>query len=113
MSVANLGVGCPGRREQSAFEPGKVAFFAVETLAFECPRALEKSTLRYDLFFDLDPRHQGMALVELPVPRANTFFAKTVACSRWISRARFLTMRSTTCGLGLSTFSPDTITWHL
>ena len=74
VSVANLGVGCPGRREQSAFEPRQGGFFAVETLAFECPRALEKSTLRYDLFFDLDPRHQGMALVELPgAPREYIF----------------------------------------
>jgi hypothetical protein len=38
-------------------------FFAAAHLTYRCPRAVEQATVRYDLFFDLDPRHQGIARV--------------------------------------------------
>lgn len=38
-------------------------FFAAVHLRFQCPRAVEDATVRYDLFFDLDPRHQGIARI--------------------------------------------------
>ncbi len=64
VSVVNLESACPGRSEKSDIEPRQGGFFAVETLVFDCARALERTTLRYDLFFDLDPRHQGLALID-------------------------------------------------
>jgi hypothetical protein len=41
-------------------------FFAVVTVRWACKRTVSDATVRYDLFFDLDPRHQGLARVELP-----------------------------------------------
>ncbi len=38
-------------------------FFTAARFVFRCPRAVDQATMRYDLFFDLDPRHQGMARV--------------------------------------------------
>ncbi len=64
VSVENVGVACPGKAEKSDIEPRQGGFFVVETLRFECARLLERTTLRYDLFFDLDPRHQGLALID-------------------------------------------------
>lgn len=37
----------------------------VVRLAYECPHAVDALTLRYGLFFDVDPRHQGMTTVAL------------------------------------------------
>jgi hypothetical protein len=38
-------------------------FFLVAHLRWTCKRTLAEAKLRYDLFFDLDPRHQGLATV--------------------------------------------------
>jgi HupE/UreJ protein len=38
-------------------------FFAAARLTYRCPRAVEEASIRYDLFFDLDPRHQGLARI--------------------------------------------------
>ena len=34
-------------------------------LAYACPHAVDALSLRYGLFFDVDPRHQGMATITL------------------------------------------------
>jgi len=38
-------------------------FFAQVELRYSCPRLVERLAVDYDLFFDLDPRHQGFATV--------------------------------------------------
>lgn len=38
-------------------------FFAVVRRTYRCPRLVAEATVRYDLFFDLDPRHQGIVRV--------------------------------------------------
>ena len=38
-------------------------FFAACRLRFRCPRTVERAAITYDLFFDLDPRHQGLARI--------------------------------------------------
>src|SRR5262249_36339635 len=39
-------------------------FFARLSLEYQCARTLGEVRLRYDLFFDLDPRHQAFARVD-------------------------------------------------
>jgi hypothetical protein len=63
LAVTNLGWACPGQLTQSEQAERQDGFFVVETLEFECPRAIEDAALTYHLFFDLDPRHQGLAQV--------------------------------------------------
>jgi hydrogenase/urease accessory protein HupE len=41
-------------------------FFAVTRVDYECKRTAADVTVEYDLFFDLDPMHQGLARVQLP-----------------------------------------------
>ncbi len=55
-----------GRRCVAGEHAARVAersdgFELVVSLRYECPRAIDDLTVRYDLFFDVDPRHQGMA----------------------------------------------------
>ena len=64
ISVENLGRLCPGQLHASELADRHEGFFVVETLRFECPRRLEDVRLAYNLFFDLDPRHQGLAQVD-------------------------------------------------
>ena len=64
ISVENLGRPCPGQLYASELAERHEGFFVVETLRFECPRRLEDVRLAYHLFFDLDPRHQGLAQVD-------------------------------------------------
>jgi hypothetical protein len=41
-------------------------FFAVPRIDYVCKRTAAAVTVRYDLFFDLDPMHQGLVRVVLP-----------------------------------------------
>jgi hypothetical protein len=41
-------------------------FFAVPRIDYHCQRTPAALTVHYDLFFDLDPRHQGLGRVSLP-----------------------------------------------
>lgn len=55
-----------GRRCEAGEHSGRVAersdgFELVVRVRYECPRAIDDLSVRYDLFFDVDPRHQGMA----------------------------------------------------
>lgn len=64
VSVKNLGFSCQGVTQKLAFEPRSAGFFAVATLRFSCARSLEHTELFYNLFFDLDLLHQGVAVLE-------------------------------------------------
>ena len=54
---------CDGAWAGLGFEDKADGFFAEAELRFRCPRTVEALTVRYDLFFDLDPRHQGLARI--------------------------------------------------
>lgn len=67
-------------------------FFATARLRFRCPRTVENATLTYDLFFDLDPRHQGLARLrfadENDAPEREQIFrdrARTIELRRTLS----------------------------
>lgn len=64
LTVENQGQHCPGRLLRSELGERSGGFFVVDTLRFECARALSFATLRYSLFFDLDERHQGLATID-------------------------------------------------
>jgi hypothetical protein len=58
------------RGAECASEPGGLdfaekseGFFVAAKLRFRCPRPIVTARFRYDLFFDLDPRHQGIARI--------------------------------------------------
>lgn len=72
--VDNLGQACPGGLLRHAMVPRDGGFFAELTLRFVCARALEQTRLHYDLFFDLDPRHQGLAAVDFFGSRSEVLF---------------------------------------
>jgi hypothetical protein len=59
--VAAGGAECPPEPAGLDFLDKADGFFAVARLRFQCPRAVEQASVRYDLFFDVDPRHQGIA----------------------------------------------------
>jgi hypothetical protein len=61
--VAQGPADCPGEAGELTFVDKLDGFFAAAHLTYRCPRAIERATVRYDLFFDLDPRHQGIARI--------------------------------------------------
>lgn len=65
ITVENVGRPCPGRLVASVLSERQGGFFIVDTFDFECPSSIEDVRLTYNLFFDLDPRHQGLARIEL------------------------------------------------
>jgi hypothetical protein len=60
LSVLNHEHSCASSLEDHALLPKQTGdgFFFVQKLRFRCHRSLEDARLSYDLFFDLDPRHQ-------------------------------------------------------
>lgn len=64
VTVENEGQRCLGQLEKSELTERAGGFFVVDTLLFSCELALQAATLRYELFFDLDARHQGLAKLE-------------------------------------------------
>ena len=78
LHVTNAGFPCaptPGAVETVDKSDG---FFAVAHLAWQCKRTVADLVVRYDLFFDVDPRHQGFARVVVPgePPREHVFRAQ-------------------------------------
>jgi HupE / UreJ protein len=57
------GAACEPEPREVGFVDKADGFFAAAHLVYRCPRAVEEATVKYDLFFDLDPRHQGLARV--------------------------------------------------
>lgn len=61
--VTNHELPCPPERIAEAVGPRSEGFFVVQHLRYRCARTVEEAQLVYNLFFDLDPRHQGLARV--------------------------------------------------
>jgi hypothetical protein len=67
LEVKNHGYACElepflGPDEHSFLDKDN-GFFFVQRLHYHCMRSLEEAEVIYNLFFDLDPRHQGLARV--------------------------------------------------
>ncbi len=56
---------CPGRYEGLTTEDKDGGFVVVLANRYECAGPEASLAIRYDLFFDLDPRHQGFARLKL------------------------------------------------
>ena len=64
--VRNAGADCPATPRDLRLQDKSDGFFAVADLAYACKRTAAQLAIEYDLFFDLDPMHQGLARVQLP-----------------------------------------------
>ncbi|HEX6837710.1 MAG TPA: HupE/UreJ family protein, partial [Polyangia bacterium] len=64
--VDNGGARCAPDDRSLAFADKSDGFFAVTRVDYVCKRTAAAVTVEYDLFFDLDPMHQGLARIELP-----------------------------------------------
>lgn len=62
--VQNHGAPCPGSAGALSFLPRADGFFVSQKVRYECQRSIEELSLTYNLFFDIDPRHQGLAHVD-------------------------------------------------
>jgi hypothetical protein len=62
--VRNAGAPCAAGEHQARTRDRDGTFDLLVTVTYECPHALEDLALRYDLFFDVDARHQGMTTVK-------------------------------------------------
>jgi hypothetical protein len=56
----------PDPARELSFDDKSDGFFAVTRVDYVCKRTAADVTVTYDLFFDLDPMHQGLARVALP-----------------------------------------------
>ena len=63
MAVTNHGHACPAEPVDHAILEKGGGFFFVQRLRYRCLRSIEDAELTYNLFFDLDPRHQGLCRV--------------------------------------------------
>jgi hypothetical protein len=62
-TVENGGARCEPRDDGLTLTDRADGFFAVAHVRWACKRTLADARLRYDLFFDIDPRHQGLARI--------------------------------------------------
>jgi hypothetical protein len=89
VTVQNHGLPCPARPGDSALVDRTDGFFFVQQVRYACARSLEDAQLTYNLFFDIDPRHQGLVHVrafggesEQVLRAANRTLALTRALTR-------------------------------
>ncbi len=64
--VRNGEADCPPVTRALSFADKSDGFFAVTDVDYRCKRTAADLTIEYDLFFDIDPMHQGLARVTLP-----------------------------------------------
>ena len=60
VAITNHGHACPGEADDHSLLEKEGGFFFVQRLRYRCHRSLEDAQVTYHLFFDLDPRHQGL-----------------------------------------------------
>lgn len=63
VTVENHGHPCPGEPDEPEFLDKGSSFFFIQRLHYRCLRSLEEAEITYNLLFDIDPRHQGLAHV--------------------------------------------------
>jgi hypothetical protein len=64
--VHNDGADCPPEPRDLGFADKSDGFFAVASIDYVCRRTAAAVAVDYNLFFDLDPMHQGLARITLP-----------------------------------------------
>lgn len=64
--VHNGQAACEPAARALSFDEKSDGFFAVTHVDYACKRTAADVTITYDLFFDLDAMHQGLARIELP-----------------------------------------------
>lgn len=64
LTLAADGADCPIRVTEHLVDNHSDGGYAVMRLAAECPAAPQVLTIRYALFFDLDPQHRGLLRLE-------------------------------------------------
>jgi hypothetical protein len=64
--VRNGEADCPPVSRALSIADKADGFFAVTDVDYRCKRTAADLTVEYDLFFDLDPMHQGLARITLP-----------------------------------------------
>jgi hypothetical protein len=89
VKVENGDFGCEPHPREVSFLDKADGYFAVAVIDFECKRTIADLKVSYDLFFDVDPRHQGFVKLTVPgqptrehVVRAG---ARTLALSREVT----------------------------
>jgi hypothetical protein len=60
LTVSDSGQRCVATEHSATTHDTREEFELAITQRWECPHAIEALSLHYDLFFDVDPRHQGM-----------------------------------------------------
>lgn len=63
LGVSNAGARCEPDAGDTAVHPRDDRYELHATLRFTCPRSLDALAVNYGLFFDVDPRHRGIATV--------------------------------------------------
>ncbi|HZS39261.1 MAG TPA: HupE/UreJ family protein [Polyangia bacterium] len=66
VKVTNAGYPCEPQPRGVELADKADGFFALATIDYECKRTAADVSVDYNLFFELDPRHQGFARVTLP-----------------------------------------------
>ncbi|MDB4967235.1 MAG: conserved rane protein of unknown function [Myxococcales bacterium] len=64
--VRNGDAACPPAARELSFADKSDGFFVVTRIDYACKRTAADLAITYDLFFDLDPMHQGLARIALP-----------------------------------------------
>lgn len=72
VTVQNQGHACPATTLVHRIQDKSAGFFFVATILYRCARSLEEAQLTYGLFFDVDPRHQGLVQVVSPSSHEET-----------------------------------------
>ncbi len=82
VTVKSGNFSCEPSPQKLEFADRNGFFFAVPTLAYDCKRVPTDVSIVYDLFFDVDPRHQAFLRVVTPIettggdePREHVFRA--------------------------------------
>ena len=64
LAIAADGVGCPMRVTEHLIDNHSDGAYEVMRFAVDCPAAPRVVTIKYTLFFDLDPQHRGLLRFE-------------------------------------------------
>jgi hypothetical protein len=66
VTVTNAGYPCAPEPRSVEVQDKADGFFAIAKIDYACKRTAADVRVKYDLFFDVDARHQGFARVQLP-----------------------------------------------
>lgn len=89
VKVENAGFACEPHGREVTFTDKADGYFAVAAVDFECKRTISDLKITYDLFFEVDARHQGFVRLAVPgeSPREHVVRsqARTLELSRQVT----------------------------